>query len=54
MLSGSYSVATNGRTTGSINTLSNNLIFYLVSGSNAYVVQNDTGVQIDGTLSKQQ
>jgi hypothetical protein len=54
VLSGSYSVATNGRTTGSINTLSNNLIFYLVSGSNAYVVQNDTGVQIDGTLSKQQ
>lgn len=54
VLSGSYSVANNGRTTGSINTLSNNLIFYLVSGSNAYVVQNDTGVQIDGTLSKQQ
>lgn len=54
VLSGSYSVATNGRTTGSINSLSNNLIFYLVSGSNAYVVQNDTGVQIDGTLSKQQ
>jgi hypothetical protein len=54
VLSGSYSVATNGRTTGSISSLSNNLIFYLVSGSNAYVVQNDTGVQIDGTLSKQQ
>ena len=54
VLSGTYSVSSNGRATGSINTLSNNLIFYLVSGSSAYVVQNDTGVQIDGTISKQQ
>jgi hypothetical protein len=54
VLSGSYSVSSNGRTTGSINSLSNNLVFYLVSGSSAYVVQNDTGVQIDGTVSKQQ
>jgi hypothetical protein len=54
VLSGTYSVSSNGRTTGSINSLSNNLVFYLVSGSNAYVVQNDTGVQIDGTISKQQ
>ena len=54
VLSGTYSVATNGRATGSITNLSNNLIFYLVSGSSAYVVQNDTGVQIDGALSKQQ
>jgi len=54
VLSGRYSVSSNGRTTGSINTLSNNLVFYLVSGSDAYVVQNDSGVQIDGTVSKQQ
>ncbi len=54
VLSGTYSVSSNGRTTGSINSLSNNLVFYLVSGSDAYVVQNDTGVQIDGTVSKQQ
>jgi len=54
VLSGSYSVSSNGRTTGSINSLSNNLVFYLVSGNDAYVVQNDTGVQIDGTVSKQQ
>jgi hypothetical protein len=52
--SGTYSVSSNGRTTGSINSLSNNLVFYLVSGSSAYVVQNDTAVQIDGTVSKQQ
>lgn len=54
VLSGRYSVSSNGRTTGSINTLSNNLVFYLVSGSDAYVVQNDSGVQIGGTVSKQQ
>jgi len=53
VLSGSYSVSANGRATGSLNTLSNNLVFYLVSGSDAYVVQNDPGVQIDGTVSKQ-
>jgi len=53
VLSGTYSVAANGRATGTISNLSNNLIFYLVSGSSAYVVQNDTGVQIDGTIAKQ-
>jgi hypothetical protein len=54
VLSGSYSVSGNGRATGSISTLSNNLIFYLISGTDAYVVQNDAGVQISGTISKQQ
>ncbi len=44
----------NGRTRGSISSLSNNLIFYLVSGNDAYMVQTDTGVQINGTISKQQ
>jgi hypothetical protein len=53
VLSGTYSVAGNGRATGSINTLSNNLIFYLVSGSSGYAVQNDSGVQISGTIAKQ-
>ncbi len=54
ILSGSYSVGNNGRATGSISNLSNNLVFYLVSGSNAYTVQSDSGVQISGTVSKQQ
>lgn len=52
-LTGTYSVSANGRTTGTINTLSNNLVFYLVSGSNAYVLQNDASTEIDGTISKQ-
>jgi hypothetical protein len=54
ILSGNYAVSGNGRTGASINSLSNNLIFYLVSGNDAYVVQNDSGVTINGTMSKQQ
>lgn len=53
ILSGNYAVSANGRTGASINNLSSNLIFYLVSGNDAYVVQNDPNVQINGTMSKQ-
>jgi hypothetical protein len=52
-LTGTYSIASNGRVTSSVNNLSNNLVFYLVSGSNAYMLQNDTGVSIGGTMIKQ-
>ena len=41
ILSGNYAVSANGRTGASISNLSNNLIFYLVSGNDAYVVQTD-------------
>jgi len=54
IISGSYSVASNGRVTGSINNLSNHLVLYLVSGSSGYILQNDTGVQISGYMTKQQ
>jgi hypothetical protein len=53
-LGGSYSVSSNGRATGSISSLSNNLVFYLISGSDGYVLQNDAGIEIDGIMSKQQ
>jgi hypothetical protein len=53
ILSGNYAVSSNGRTGGSLSSLSSNLIFYLVSGSDAYVIQNDAGVEINGTISKQ-
>lgn len=53
LLGGTYSVSGNGRATGSINTISNGFVFYLVSASDAYVLQNDTGVEISGTMSKQ-
>jgi hypothetical protein len=53
ILTGNYAVAANGRASASISSLSNNLAFYLVSGNDAYVVQNDSGVNISGTISKQ-
>ena len=53
-LSGHYAVSANGRTGSSISNLSSNLIFYLVSGHDAYVVQNDSNVELSGTISKQQ
>ncbi len=53
LLSGNYSVSSNGRTPGSLANLSNNLVFYLISANDAYVLQNDTGVEIGGTISKQ-
>jgi hypothetical protein len=52
-LSGTYSVSTNGRTTASVNGLSSNLIFYLVSSNDAYIVQSDSTTEISGTMSKQ-
>jgi hypothetical protein len=53
-LSGHYAVSANGRTGSSISNLSSNLIFYLVSGNDAYGVQNDSNVELNGTISKQQ
>jgi hypothetical protein len=56
-LSGTYTVGSNGRTTASISDLSysnNDIVFYLVSGSNAYILENDPGVQINGIMNLQQ
>ncbi len=60
VLPGTYSVSSNGRTTGSVSNLSSNLVFYLISGSptntnapNAYILQNDINVEVNGTMSKQ-
>jgi len=56
VLTGSYSVSSNGRAVGTINNLSltnNDLVFYLISGSDAYLLQNDSGVQINGMISLQ-
>ena len=52
-ITGTYSIASNGRASGAISGLSNNLVFYLISGSDAYILQNDTGTEIDGVMSKQ-
>lgn len=55
-LSGTYSVASNGRTAATVNDLSlnsNDIVLYLVSGSKGYMLQNDTGVEIVGTTTAQ-
>ena len=55
-LSGTYTVSANGRTTATVNNLSypnNDIVFYLVSGTNAYILENDPGVQINGAMNKQ-
>ena len=52
ILNGTYTVSSNGRAVGSIGTLSNNLIFYLVSGNQAYMLQGDAGAEINGTMGQ--
>ena len=52
-LSGTYQVENTGRVTGSIDTLSSNLVIYLVSPGQAYILQNDPGVEISGQLTLQ-
>jgi hypothetical protein len=52
-LSGTYSVAANGRMTASVSSLTNNLVLYLVSPNAAYVIQGDPEIQISGALGNQ-
>jgi hypothetical protein len=54
LLSGTYSVAQNGRVSASVSSLSGNLVFYLISGSDGYILQADQGFVLAGTMSKQQ
>jgi hypothetical protein len=53
-LSGTYTMGSSGRGTGTVSTLSNNLVFYLISGNDGYILQNDTGAAINGNMTKQQ
>jgi len=55
-LPGTYSVASNGRVSGSVTTLSPNLVFYMVSGGaggKVYVLEADTLTQISGGMAEQ-
>jgi hypothetical protein len=52
-LSGTYSVAANGRVTASVTSLSSNLVFYLVSPNSLYTLQGDTGAQVPGAMVNQ-
>jgi hypothetical protein len=56
VLPGTYSVDTNGRAVGTITDLSlstGDIVSYLISGNDAYVLENDPGTEISGAISKQ-
>jgi hypothetical protein len=50
---GTYSVASNGRTTATLNGFTNNLVLYLTTNSTGYVLQADTGINMSGALTVQ-
>lgn len=52
---GTYTVDTSGRATATLNGLTSNidLVIYMVSPSQAYVIQNDAGVEISGKMALQ-
>jgi hypothetical protein len=51
--SGTYQVGTNGRVNSSVSNVSGNLVFYLISNGNGYIVQEDSGNDIGGQFSAQ-
>ena len=51
-LNGTYTVMSNGRVAGNVSNLSSNLILYLASGSDGYMLLGDTGVQINGYMGQ--
>ena len=51
--SGTYSIASNGRTTTQLNGFTNNLVLYLTSNSTGYMLQADSGVNMSGTFKAQ-
>jgi len=52
-LTGTYTIAANGRVVGSVTSLSSNLVFYMVSPNQAYILQGDGGAQIYGGMAVQ-
>jgi hypothetical protein len=54
ILNGSFSVSSNGRGVGNLNNGSLDLVLYAVSGTQAYVMQQDGGIITSGTAIQQQ
>jgi hypothetical protein len=52
-LPGNYTVASNGRVSATISSVSSNLVIYMVSPSQAYILQNDPATEISGTIQLQ-
>lgn len=56
ILTGTYSITSNGRAAGTINNFSlssNDFVVYLISGTDGYLLQNDAGEEINGKMSQQ-
>jgi hypothetical protein len=53
ILPGTYQVRNDGRVTAAVNTVSSNLILYMVSPGQAYILQNDPDVEISGQVTSQ-
>jgi hypothetical protein len=51
--SGTYSVASNGRTTTQLNGFTNNIVLYLTTTSTGYVLQADSGINMSGEFRVQ-
>jgi hypothetical protein len=51
--SGTYSVASNGRTTTQLNGFTNNIVLYLTTNSTGYLLQADSGINMSGELRAQ-
>lgn len=56
VMGGPYSVASNGRITGSLSNGGGgfDMVMYAISGSQAYLLQNDSGITTSGTVQLQQ
>ncbi len=52
-LSGTYTMDANGRATAALTSLSSNLVIYMVSPGQAYILQNDPGVEVSGQTTLQ-
>jgi hypothetical protein len=53
-LSGTYSMGSNGRAVVNVANLSSNLVVYLASGTEGYMLQADSGVEINGMMGAAQ
>jgi hypothetical protein len=53
ILTGSYTVSSNGRIVGNLGSNTLDLVMYAVSGSQAYVMQQDGGIVTSGTVELQ-
>lgn len=52
-LAGTYTASANGRATGSISSVSNGLVFYIISSGKAYLLQTDQSAEISGQIGLQ-